>query len=148
MAFLLDEPNADKVQHGEDIVALARFFEAMDDHTQSKALYQRALESEISEDLYWETLERFSFMLKRNDEWEEAIKLWERAADHNALYAHEELAKFYEHRAKDLAQALKWTHNALAILEKHPLPSYEFHQWQEEFSHRLARLERKSANPH
>ena len=147
MAFLLDKPNADKVQHGEDIVALARFFESMDDYPQSKALYQKALQSEISEELYWETLERFSFLLKRNDEWESAIELWALAAKNNALYAHEELAKFYEHRTKNLAQALKWTNKALDILQQHPLPPYEFHQWQEKFTHRLARLKRKSARP-
>ncbi len=145
MAFLLHEPHSEKIQHGEDIVALARFFESMDDIEQSQTLYQKALSLELSEDLYWDTLERFSFLLKRKEDWPSAIALWEMAAENHALYAYEELAKYYEHRIKDLNAAHQWALSAKDDLESRHLPAYETLKWQEVLDHRLARLERRMA---
>jgi uncharacterized protein YprB with RNaseH-like and TPR domain len=143
MAFLLHRPHSDQIHHREDVVALARFFESMEDINQAQALYQKALGSDLQEDLYWDTIERFSFLLKRKGDWEPAIELWEQAARNNGLYAFEELAKYYEHQVKDLETALKWTQQALNVLNQQHLPAYEYHQWQEKFNHRQNRLVRR-----
>jgi uncharacterized protein YprB with RNaseH-like and TPR domain len=145
MAFLLHDPYSEKIEHNEDIVALARFFESMDDISQAQFLYQKALQTDLPEDLYWDTLERYSFLLKREEDWDAAITLWNMAAENNALYAHEELAKYYEHRAKDLNAALFWASTAKQVLENNHLPAYEYRQWQESLNHRLTRLEQKLA---
>jgi TPR repeat protein len=81
--------------------------------------------------------------LKRKEDWTSAIALWELAAEHHALYAYEELAKYYEHQVKDLETALKWTQQALNVLNLQHLPAYEYHQWQEKFNHRQNRLLRR-----
>jgi len=146
MAFLLHDPHSDKIQYGEDVVALARFFESLGDVTRAEDLYEKALISNLPEDLYWDTLERFSFFLKRKGDWESAIKLWEIAAKNNALYAHEELAKYYEHHVKDLETARNWTLAAKIILQQGYLPAYEFNRWQEQLDHRLDRLDRRLEN--
>jgi uncharacterized protein YprB with RNaseH-like and TPR domain len=143
MAFLLHDPHSKEIAHIEDVVALARFFESTGDIPQAQGLYQKALNSEMPEDLYWDTIERFSFLLKRQNEWDKAIDLWEMAAENNALYAVEELAKYYEHRAKRLETAKKWTEKGLQIIREHHLPAYEHYQWQEKLHYRLDRLERK-----
>jgi len=143
MAYLLSEPHSDKIDHNEDVVALARFFESMGDIPQAQRLYQKALTADMPEDLYWDTLERYSFLLKRQDDWETAISLWELAAKNNAIYAIEELAKYYEHRAKDLETAKEWTLKGIKILQEQLLPAYEHYQWQEKLNYRLDRLERK-----
>lgn len=143
MAFLLHDPHSDKIQYGEDVVALARFFESMNDITQADGLYQKALHIDLSEDLYWDTVQRYAFLLKRQEEWPAALALWEEAAENQALYAFEELAKYYEHREKALAQAHHWTAAAIQVLNEKPMPAYEYHFWQERFAHRLARLERR-----
>jgi uncharacterized protein YprB with RNaseH-like and TPR domain len=143
MAFLLDDPHSEKVAHIEDVVALARFFESMGDIPQAQELYQKALASDMNEDLYWDTMERFSFLLKRQDDWETAISLWKLAAKNNALYAIEELAKYYEHRAKNLETAREWTLKGLKILDEQHLPAYEHYQWKEKLEYRMNRLERK-----
>ena len=80
MAFLLHNPHSPKIQHGEDVVALARFFESMGEIQEAENLYQKALQIDLLEDLYWDTLERFSFLLKRNEDWDAAVSLWETAA--------------------------------------------------------------------
>lgn len=143
MAFLLHDPHSKEIAHIEDVVALARFFESTGDISQAKGLYQKALNSEMPEDLYWDTIERYSFLLKRQGDWDKAIELWEMAAENNALYAVEELAKYYEHRSKTLEIAREWTEKGLQIIREHHLPAYEHYQWQEKLEYRLNRLERK-----
>lgn len=143
MAFLLYDPHSEMVTHVEDVVALARFFESIGDIPQAKDLYQKALASEMMEELYWDTVERFSFLLKRQEDWEKAITLWEMAAENNALYAVEELAKYYEHRAKILDIAKQWTEKGLTIIQEQHMPAYEHFQWQEKLQYRLARLDRR-----
>ncbi len=142
-AFLLHDPFSEEIRHGEDIVALARFYEAMEDPSLAADLYERALNAKLPEALYWETLQRFSFFLKRQHAWEQALTIWEQAAAQDQLYAFEELAKYYEHHAKILESARHWTLSALAALNRQYLPVYEYHRWQGEFSHRLDRLERR-----
>lgn len=146
MAFLLHDPHSKEIAHIEDVVALARFFESTEDIPQAQELYQKALTAEMSEDLYWDTIERFSFLLKRQDEWQRAVELWEMAAANNALYAVEELAKYYEHRAKKLEIAKEWTEKGLKIIQEHHMPAYEHFQWQDKLQHRLARLDRRLLN--
>lgn len=146
MAFLLNDPHSEKIQHGEDIVALARFFESMDDIGQADGLYQKALGLELNEDLYWDTVQRYAFLLKRQEEWPAALALWEEAAEHHALYAFEELAKYFEHRVKQIENAYRWTTSALTLLNEKPMPAYEYHYWLERFDHRLERLTRRIKN--
>jgi len=145
MAILLHNPHSDDIKNREDVVALARFFESMDDIPQAEALYERALKADLDDELYWDTLERFSFLLKRKDDWDSAIKLWEKAAGNQAFYAFEELAKYYEHRVKDLAEARHWTLQGLSLIEEKHIPIYEYHYWQDSLEHRLERLERRLA---
>jgi uncharacterized protein len=146
MAFLLHQPHSEEISHAEDTVSLARFFESTGDTAQAKALYQQALQEKLPEALYWEALNRYSFLLKRAGDWPGAIVLWEQAAQAHHQYAFEELAKYYEHHAKDLVEAHKLTTRAIAILEGHYLPAFEYHQWKSRHAHRLDRLNRKLAH--
>ena len=43
----------------------------------------------------------------------EAIRLWQAAAERGHLYAFIELAKHYEHKLRDIKTALQWTRAAL-----------------------------------
>jgi len=142
-AYLLNDPITKDIPHNEDLVALARFFEAQGDIPQSEALYQKAINNKLEENLYWDTLSRLSFLQKRREDWASAITLWEQAAENDLLYAHEELAKYYEHRSKDLPEAQKWTLRALEVLESQQFPSYEYADWRGRFNHRLDRLQRR-----
>lgn len=143
MAFLLHDPTSEKIRHSEDVVALARFFESMGDIEQADMLYQTALSKDLDEILYWDTIQRYAFMLKRHEDWVAAMALWEEAAEHQALYAFEELAKYFEHRVKELENAHSWTTAAIHILNEKPMPAFEFHYWLGRFEHRLQRLDRR-----
>ena len=146
MAFLLNAPDPENITVGEDTVAMARFFEAMNDIPQAEVLYRESFNADLSETLYWNTLRRFSFLLKRKEEWSEAISLWEQAAENAELYAFVELAKYYEHRVKNLETARQWTVQALEAIQKSHLPAYQYQAWHQELAHRLARLERRLAS--
>ena len=74
----------------------------------------------------------------------EAIRLWEDAAKGGHLYAFIELAKFYEHKEKDIQSALKWTASALEHLKKIDMPAYMQNHWTKEIKHRMKRLNRKA----
>jgi uncharacterized protein YprB with RNaseH-like and TPR domain len=143
MSFLLHNPHSSKIQHGEDVVALARFFEAIGELDQAESLYRKALQSDLLEDLYWDSLERFSFLLKRKGDWEATLALWEIAAENGALYAYEELAKYFEHHVRDLQHAQQWITRAIETLERGHLPAYEYHRWRESLFYRLDRVDRK-----
>jgi uncharacterized protein YprB with RNaseH-like and TPR domain len=143
MAFLLQEPSSEEIIHAEDTVSLARFFESLGEVSQAETLYQKALNEDLPQALYWDTLERFSFLLKRKGDWRSAIRLWEQAAQANQMYAFEELAKYYEHHVKQLLVAREWTSHAIRVLEKEYFPAHEVHYWQQSLDHRLKRLDRK-----
>ncbi|MBW6466620.1 MAG: ribonuclease H-like domain-containing protein [Brevefilum sp.] len=145
MAFLLHQPHSEEISHAEDTASLARFFEISGDTVQAKALYQQALQEKLPEALHWDALNRYSFLLKRAGDWPGAIALWEQAAQAQHQYAFEELAKYFEHHAKDLVEAHQWTSRAITALEDHYLPAYEYHYWNSRHAHRLDRLNRKLA---
>jgi hypothetical protein len=71
--------------------------------------------------------------------------LWESAAANGHIYAHIEMAKYYEHKCRDVKTALKWTRSAQEHVEHADLPVYMRKHWLEEIAHRLARLERKDS---
>ncbi len=140
---LLADPLNGGVEHGVDLVALAKFFEALGQLDRAVHLYRHGLAQELPEDYYWETLERLALLLKRQEDWPAALALWQQAAAARQIYAHVELAKFYEHRAGDYRQALYWTETALAIVRAPAYPPAGRRRWRAELEHRLGRLQRK-----
>ena len=142
-AYLLDDPLSRDLPFDEDVVALARFFESLRNIPLAEALYQKALGLELEESLYWDSLSRLAFLQKRREDWDSALALWEVAAENNFLYAFEELAKYFEHRVKDLESARIWSIRALEVLENKHFPSYKYIHWRGRLDHRLNRLQRR-----
>ena len=90
-------------------------------------------------------IERFSFALKRCGRMRAAIDLWTEAARSGQIYAHVELAKFYEHTQQDHHTAAHWTETAIELLHAPGSPSHIRERWLADLEHRLARLRRKQA---
>ena len=59
--------------------------------------------------LLMESKLRLSLIYKRERDFSRAINLWEQVADLNHLHAFVELAKYYEHQAKNYRKAIQWT---------------------------------------
>ena len=84
-----------------------------------------------------------SHLQKRRGDVGEAVRLWEQAAQQGHIYAHVELAKYYEHRVRDLDEATRWAKSALELVKESDLPAYVKKHWREELAHRSERLKKK-----
>ncbi|MEW5957510.1 MAG: ribonuclease H-like domain-containing protein [Chloroflexota bacterium] len=142
MSHMLADP-LEGVEHAMDIVALARLFEALQQFELAARLYRHGLALDLPEENYWDTLQRLSLLHKRRGEWSVAVELWQQAAAGRQIYAHVELAKFYEHQTGDNKQAAQWTRAAMEIISAPTCPATLRRQYRRELEHRLARLNRK-----
>jgi TPR repeat protein len=140
-AALLADPHGADLEHGLDVVALAKLFEDLDHPDDAALLYERGLKIGLPEDGFWQAVRRLSALQRRRGDLAAAVKLWEQAAAEGHIYAHVELAKYYEHRRRDYPAALLWTRGAIDHVRHADLPAYERDHWLAELKHRLARLE-------
>jgi hypothetical protein len=140
---LLDDPLANGREHGSDLVALARLFEELGQADRALALYQKGLEGDLAEEVFVDAVRRLSFLQRRRGQTLAALELWRRAAHGHQVYAHEALAKFYEHELRDYEQALAWTEAALRLVDQTLAPERGRDRWLTELQHRRQRLERK-----
>ena len=143
VAELLDDPLGGSVVHGLDLVAMGKLFEDLQRLETAAQLYERGLEHDLPEDMYWKTVRRLSFAQKRRGNLSAAVALWREAARSGRIYAHIELAKFYEHKRRDYSEAAQWTHAALALVNAPDFPRHARGRWVTALEHRLARLYRK-----
>jgi len=143
---MIQNPYAGAVEHGLDFVALGKLFEDLGHQEEAARLFERGLEFDLSESDFGLAVKRLSSLQKRRGDFTEAVRLWESAAANGHIYAHIEMAKYYEHKCRDVKTALKWTRSALVHVEQADLPAYIRKHWLEEIIHRLARLERKDSS--
>ena len=113
-------------------------------HTdQAAEILACCLDQEMPGDARQQVIKRLSFLHKRRGEMPQALSLWWQAAADREIYAHEELAKHFEHTEKNYTEALKWTESALAILSQPGASFADKLQWQDALEHRRARLKGK-----
>ena len=143
IAELLDDPLNGAVVHGLDLVAMGKMFENLGRLGKAAQLYKHGLAHDLPEEIHWDTVRRLSFAQKRRGNLSAAIALWREAAGSGQIYAHVELAKFYEHKQRDYSEAAQWTHEALALVNAPDFPRHLCSRWLADLEHRLARLHRK-----
>ena len=143
VAQLLDDPLNTIVEYGLDLIAIGKLFEDLGQIEIAAQLYERGLEHDLPEEVYWETAQRLSFVHKRRDNLSAALERWHEAAGSGQIYAHVELAKFYEHRLRDYDMAAQWTRAALERVNAPDFPRHARRQWLADLEHRLGRLHRK-----
>lgn len=142
---MIQRPYDGCVEHGLDFVALGKLFEELGQWEEAARLFERGLELDLTESDFGVAVKRLSILQKRRGDFNEALRLWEGAAANGHIYAHIEIAKYYEHKRRDVKTALKWTRSALEHVQQADLPAYMRKYWQEEIAHRLQRLERKDS---
>jgi uncharacterized protein YprB with RNaseH-like and TPR domain len=143
-ASMLHDPFDENIQHGLDVMALAKLHEDLDQWDRAARLYERGLEMSIDKEDFWKAVRRLSVLQKRRGDMDAAIRWWKQAAAQGHVYAHVELAKYYEHRKKDFAEAQKWAAAALEIVTSDGnMAGYVREHWQSELEHRLNRLDGK-----
>lgn len=143
MNEVMTNPYEGSVEHGLDFIALGKLFEDLGLWGEAARLFEHGLKLGLTESDFGLAVKRLSILQKRRGDFEEAIRLWEKAAAEGHIYAHIEMAKYYEHKRRDVKTAIQWTRSALEHVKQSNLPVYERKYWMEEITHRLARLERK-----
>jgi uncharacterized protein YprB with RNaseH-like and TPR domain len=116
-ADLLDAPTAWENSSPQDLTALGRLLERMGEVDSAVSLYLKGAQAADSTAHKLEPLLAHARLHKRRGEYSDALPLWEQAAPDGSLEALEELAKYYEHHARQLEMALSYTNQALQCLE-------------------------------
>ncbi|MGH2583105.1 MAG: hypothetical protein ACRDFQ_09460, partial [Anaerolineales bacterium] len=106
---------------------------------------QSTLAMEIPAEKEYQLVENLACLFRRRGDYESAMRLWEKAATDGYVYAHVEIAKYYEHKARDVSRAFAYTQQALELIHQIETPVYERTHWQPLLEYRMARLERKLA---
>lgn len=137
IARLLRDPWAQGgPRQGLEFYALARIYEARGELDHAALAYRSALLLALPVEVREQAWRRLSMVLKRMGAWEEAAEIWEallgRPGPH-PLYAYVELARYHEHRRRDLLRARATVQRAIAEYGDRP-PG-------EDLARRLARLE-------
>jgi hypothetical protein len=141
--FGIDRQLQEVVVHGLDLVAMGKLFEDLRRLETATRLYECGLAGDLPGEAYWEAVRRLSFLHKRRGDLSAAVDLWRQAAGDGQVYAHVELAKYYEHRAREYREAADWTQAAIALVEAPGTPRHARQRWLADLEHRLARLRRK-----
>ncbi|CAG1008250.1 hypothetical protein ANAEL_03641 [Anaerolineales bacterium] len=138
------DPYDGRIEHGLDFIALGKLYEDLNRWDEAARLFERGLESGLDESDFGVAVRRLSILQKKRGDIEQAVQLWEQAAKQGHIYAHIELAKYYEHKKRDLKTAIKWAKSARKEAVRADLPIYVRKHWLDEIDHRLERLERKA----
>jgi uncharacterized protein YprB with RNaseH-like and TPR domain len=141
---LLADPYSGRVEHGLDFIALGKLYEDLGHWDEAARLFERGLELGVTESDFGVAVKRLSILQKKRGDVNQALRLWEEAAGKGHIYAHIELAKYYEHKMRDVKMSLKWAKSARKEVEHADLPAYIRKHWIAEIDHRLGRLERKA----
>ncbi|MCF6277183.1 MAG: ribonuclease H-like domain-containing protein [Anaerolineales bacterium] len=144
-AMMLSEPFGESVRHSLDVIAIAKLYEDLQHWDEAARLYEHGLQGELSTEDFARAVKRLSVLQRRRGDIDEAVKWWRQAAEAGHIYAHVELAKYYEHRLKNFALAAEFTQRAQNLVDGSQLAVYVRMHWQGELTHRLQRLERKLA---
>jgi hypothetical protein len=141
---MLAEPLGVAVEHALDLIAIGKLYEDSGQFELAVRLFNEGMNrNDLPEEHYWEIQRRLSFLHKQSNNLAAAVEMWRMAAAGRQIYAHVELAKYYEHKQRDYRQALQWTQAALDLLNRPEAPRHERLGWLADLKHRLARLQRK-----
>jgi uncharacterized protein YprB with RNaseH-like and TPR domain len=149
VAGVLHDPVEEASEHGVDLLALARLFEDLGELDLAADLYLHGLQhsdlADAQQDrlLVIQALHRLAGIHKRRRDFDSAVLLWQRAALLDDLDAHLELAKYYEHQARQPKLALEWTEQAILLISRLPFSRYLREQWRGQLAHRKNRLLKK-----
>ena len=111
--------------------------------TEKSSLYfQKAIDGNLSGEVFLSARRRLSAQFKKNQDWDKAVSLWKEMASaetpsNNLLFSLRELAMYYEHKQKEYLEAKKMSEEGF-VLARNFSAYYE-----RDFSRRMERLRNK-----
>lgn len=155
MASLLDHISAkldapmELVSHHSELYAIGRVLADTGFAEEAIQVFQSTLSiDELPAEKEFQLIERLADLFRRRGNYEAALQLWEQAANDGHVYAHVEIAKYYEHKTRDYSTAARYTKAAMKVVKKKRTSTFERVHWQPLLEARLERLEKKLANAH
>jgi uncharacterized protein YprB with RNaseH-like and TPR domain len=158
MARAIGDGGAETLKSSLDLFGLSRLFERFGAVEQSVSACQRALAAGLPQPLESRALWQLAGQHKRRRQYEQAAGLWmellrreDERQDGNELIiqALEELAIYHEHRRRDAKAAILFAEEAFRRLRSGAgegiAGASDHHRRLRRFTHRMMRLERKSA---
>ena len=121
-------PREAPLGHGAEMVGLGRWLRQAAQWEDAAALFRRAIDATLPDDLLFRTLWDLAIIEKKLGRLDAALGVFtDLAASPNPFRsaAFEELAKHYEHKVKNLALALEMTQQALMLTETEDLRKRE-----------------------
>ena len=143
IAWMAEEPLDGRIPHAEDLASIAMWLEQQKHIEEAIALYDACLQGRLPEELRQKVMERFALLKKRDEDWNAAVALWIINATKGSIDSHIELAKYHEHRTKNIDEALHWTQKAIKLLRTPKVPRHLRFRWWDPLEHRRDRLLRK-----
>jgi tetratricopeptide (TPR) repeat protein len=114
------KPDSQELNHAFDLIGLSHLFERNGQVSQAVECMERALLFARDEHLSHLISAHIAKIYKRQSRWDDAVQLWHAQIAGSHIYnlnAFVELAKYYEHRAKNHARAQEIVVQALKYLE-------------------------------
>jgi uncharacterized protein YprB with RNaseH-like and TPR domain len=143
LSDLLENCDIKDIDQGLDLMALGHLFRDLGDYEKAILLYEGSLKNGIPQDFYLSTINEYARIQKRKGNIKLAVEYWGKAERLDDLQAIEELAKYYEHNLVDNATARRYAARALDTIPQLHIPKSKKRSWQNLFTKRLARLDRK-----
>jgi uncharacterized protein len=140
-------------QDGLELFGVSRICEKRGEHTRARNLYEKSIASILPTETDRVARRSLARLAKRQGDFDLACELWKDAAGNSAhgYDAYEQLAKYYEHKARDPEQARQIVREALDELRRAiqagDIAPGPYREIKARFDNRLQRLERKSKRP-
>ncbi|HEV2199178.1 MAG TPA: ribonuclease H-like domain-containing protein [Bryobacteraceae bacterium] len=123
-----NDPSSAPLRHGAEMASVARWLREAGELDQARTLFRRAMNAELRDDLLFRTLWDLAALEKKLECDAAALEIWSDLAGSKNPFqvkAHEELAKYFEHSAKNYARALELTRAALDLDDSEELRKRE-----------------------
>ncbi|PYU01031.1 MAG: hypothetical protein DMG38_05665 [Acidobacteria bacterium] len=158
-AMLSESPGFLEECESLDLFGLSRFLERRGETSRARSACAQALAIGLPADVRLKAQRELALLAKRHGEYERAAEIWQEMVNHceDAVHACEQLAIYYERRARDTDRALEYAKLGLAkLVRKHaralhglrePYREARFARQEKNFRERVARLERKALRP-
>lgn len=143
---ILNDPQPEQVSDITALYSVGKFYADLGEVKRAEAILGTVLErQDLPPQTFQAGMKTLSTLYKKAGDFQQAIPLWEKAADQGKIYAFIELAKYYEHVERAYHEAVHWTLSAINQTKTLDLTSDHQDKLHAELEHRLARLKRKSS---
>lgn len=140
---VLVERNREAAEKGEadamDLYGVAKLFEKAGDMTTTTALLEKALAGGLTAEVSHQARKKLSGHFKKNKDWDKALGFWQEMAAGDEFDCFRELAMYFEHKAKDYGEAIRFATEGLAVSKGKSSAA------ERDFEKRIARLLGKMA---